>query len=116
MRISPSPVTASSSTTLELIPAPRTRHGHAIADTVNLFNPRVIAIGGQLAHTDEQLFAGMREIVYRRSLPLATRNLQIAATSTRTRACSAWRSCWSTASTSPRGSSSSWTARWPSAR
>ncbi|MFI6601440.1 ROK family protein [Nonomuraea sp. NPDC050536] len=52
--------------------------GGAIADTVNLFNPRVIAIGGQLAHTDEQLFAGIREIVYRRSLPLATRNLQIA--------------------------------------
>ncbi|MFI6735820.1 ROK family protein [Nonomuraea sp. NPDC050451] len=51
--------------------------GGAIADTVNLFNPRVIAIGGQLAHTDEQLFAGIREIVYRRSLPLATRNLQI---------------------------------------
>ncbi|MEU7852474.1 ROK family protein [Nonomuraea sp. NPDC049141] len=51
--------------------------GGAIADTVNLFNPRIIAIGGQLAHTDEQLFAGIREIVYRRSLPLATRNLQI---------------------------------------
>ncbi|GAA2416966.1 ROK family protein [Nonomuraea africana] len=51
--------------------------GGAIADTVNLFNPRVIAIGGQLAHTDELLFAGIREIVYRRSLPLATRNLQI---------------------------------------
>jgi predicted NBD/HSP70 family sugar kinase len=51
--------------------------GGAIADTVNLFNPSVIAIGGQLAHTDEQLFAGIREVVYRRSLPLATRNLQI---------------------------------------
>ncbi|HUR01314.1 MAG TPA: ROK family protein, partial [Nonomuraea sp.] len=51
--------------------------GGAIADTVNLFNPRIIAIGGQLAHTDEQLFAGIREVVYRRSLPLATRNLQI---------------------------------------
>ncbi len=51
--------------------------GGAIADTVNMFNPRVIAICGQLAHTDEQLFAGIREIVYRRSLPLATRNLQI---------------------------------------
>jgi predicted NBD/HSP70 family sugar kinase len=51
--------------------------GGAIADTVSLFNPRVIVIGGQLAHTDEQLFAGIREVVYRRSLPLATRNLQI---------------------------------------
>ncbi|NUW43175.1 ROK family protein [Nonomuraea rhodomycinica] len=51
--------------------------GGAIADMVNLFNPRVIAVCGQLAHTDELLFAGIREIVYRRSLPLATRNLQI---------------------------------------
>jgi len=51
--------------------------GEAVADAVNLFNPRVIAIGGQLAHTDEQLLAGIRELVYRRSLPLATRKLQI---------------------------------------
>jgi len=51
--------------------------GGAIADTVNLFNPRVITIAGQLAHAEEQLFAGIRELVYRRSLPLATRNLQI---------------------------------------
>ena len=51
--------------------------GRAVADAVNLFNPRVIAVCGQLAHTDEQLLAGIREIVYQRSLPLATRNLQI---------------------------------------
>lgn len=51
--------------------------GRAVADAVNLFNPRVIAVCGQLARTDEQLLAGMREVVYRRSLPLATRNLQI---------------------------------------
>ncbi|MFF2652637.1 ROK family protein [Streptomyces sp. NPDC058045] len=51
--------------------------GGALADAVNMLNPRVIVIGGQLAHTDEQLFAGIREVVYRRSLPLATRRLQI---------------------------------------
>lgn len=51
--------------------------GGVIADTVNLFNPRIITVGGQLAHADEQLLAGIREVVYRRSLPLATRNLQI---------------------------------------
>jgi predicted NBD/HSP70 family sugar kinase len=54
--------------------------GHAIADSVSLFNPRVVVIGGQLARIEEQLFAGIREMVYRRSLPLATRNLQIVAT------------------------------------
>lgn len=51
--------------------------GRAVADAVNLFNPRVIAVGGQLASTEEQLLAGIREVVYQRSLPLATRNLQI---------------------------------------
>ncbi|WP_331271911.1 ROK family protein [Motilibacter aurantiacus] len=51
--------------------------GEAIADAVNLLNPRAVVVGGQLATTDQILFAGIREMVYRRSLPLATRNLQI---------------------------------------
>ncbi|MFI7602971.1 ROK family protein [Actinoplanes sp. NPDC049681] len=59
--------------------------GHAIADSVSLFNPRVIVIGGQLARIEEQLFAGIREMVYKRSLPLATRNLEIVATRLDTR-------------------------------
>ncbi len=54
--------------------------GRAVADAVNLVNPRVIAVCGQLAHTDDHLLAGIREIVYRRSLPLATGNLQIVRT------------------------------------
>jgi predicted NBD/HSP70 family sugar kinase len=53
--------------------------GAALADAVSLLNPRVIAVGGQLILAEEQLFAGMREMIYRRSLPLATRNLQIVA-------------------------------------
>ncbi len=51
--------------------------GAAIAGAVSLFNPRVIVIGGQLARVEGQLFAGIREMVYRRSLPLATTRLQI---------------------------------------
>jgi hypothetical protein len=43
-------------------------------------NPRVIVVGGQLARAEEQLFAGMREMIYRRSLPLATRHLLIVPT------------------------------------
>ncbi|WP_328471456.1 ROK family protein [Actinoplanes sp. NBC_00393] len=54
--------------------------GHAIADAVSLLNPSVVVIGGQLAQIEEQLFAGIREMVYRRSLPLATRRLTIVAT------------------------------------
>ena len=60
--------------------------GHAIADAVSLFNPGVVVIGGQLARIEEQLFAGIREMVYRRSLPLATRKLQIVASTLGTRA------------------------------
>lgn len=54
--------------------------GEAIAVTVNLFNPTVVAVGGQLALADQQIIAGIREAVYRRSLPLATRNLKIVRT------------------------------------
>jgi predicted NBD/HSP70 family sugar kinase len=52
--------------------------GLAIADAVNFLNPSVVVIGGPLALADEPLLAGIREVVYRRSLPLSTRNLQIA--------------------------------------
>jgi predicted NBD/HSP70 family sugar kinase len=51
--------------------------GHVVATAVNLFNPSVIVIGGDVANAREQLLAGVREVVYQRSLPLATRHLQI---------------------------------------
>jgi predicted NBD/HSP70 family sugar kinase len=51
--------------------------GEILAGTVNLLNPAVIVIGGRIAAAQEQLLAGVREIVYQRSLPLATRHLQI---------------------------------------
>jgi predicted NBD/HSP70 family sugar kinase len=51
--------------------------GLAIADAVSLLNPSLVVIGGVLTLADEPLLAGIREVVYRRSLPLATRNLQI---------------------------------------
>ena len=51
--------------------------GEALAMVVNLLNPSVIVIGGSVARAGEQLLAGVREVVYRRSIPLATQNLQI---------------------------------------
>jgi predicted NBD/HSP70 family sugar kinase len=51
--------------------------GSVLATSVNLFNPGVIVIGGDLSHAEEHLLAGVREIVYQRSLPLATRSLRI---------------------------------------
>ena len=52
--------------------------GEAVAQAVSLFNPRVIVLTGQLSAAEDHLLAGIREVVYQRSLPLATRNLQIA--------------------------------------
>jgi predicted NBD/HSP70 family sugar kinase len=53
--------------------------GTAVSDIINLLNPRIVVLGGQLASVDDFFFAGVREVVYRRSLPLATRSLQIVA-------------------------------------
>ncbi|WP_394940703.1 ROK family transcriptional regulator [Psychromicrobium sp. YIM B11713] len=51
--------------------------GDVLATCVNLLNPRVIVIGGALSLAGEHLLAGVREVVYSRSLPLATSRLQI---------------------------------------
>ena len=51
--------------------------GDVLASAVNLFNPAVIVIGGDVADAREQLLAGVREVVYQRSLPLATRHLRV---------------------------------------
>ncbi len=53
--------------------------GATVADAVGLLNPAVIVLAGQLASTGEHLLAGIRERIYSRSLPLATRDLHIAA-------------------------------------
>jgi predicted NBD/HSP70 family sugar kinase len=52
--------------------------GEVLAGAVNFFNPSVIVIGGDLAHAHEQFFAGVREVVYRRSTALATQHLELA--------------------------------------
>lgn len=51
--------------------------GRVVAATVNLLNPAVIIIGGDLAAAGDQLLAGVREIVYQRSTALATNDLAI---------------------------------------
>lgn len=52
--------------------------GEVLATCVNLLNPSVIVFGGTLSEAGEYLLAGVREVVYERSLPLATNNLRIA--------------------------------------
>jgi len=54
--------------------------GAAVANAVNLLNPTSVVIGGKLAEADEQVFAAVREIVYRHATPVASRHLEIALT------------------------------------
>jgi len=51
--------------------------GEVVADIVSVLNPDSIVFGGMLAETGEHLLSGVREIVYQRCLPLATRNLNL---------------------------------------
>jgi predicted NBD/HSP70 family sugar kinase len=51
--------------------------GEVVATLVNLINPSAIVIGGSLADAGESLLAGIREVVYSRSLPLATEHLSV---------------------------------------
>lgn len=60
--------------------------GSVLAGCVSLLNPSMIVIGGVVADAGEHLLAGIREIVYQRSLPLATQDLRIVSSRTRGRA------------------------------
>ncbi|MFJ1916890.1 ROK family protein [Streptomyces sp. NPDC088147] len=51
--------------------------GEVLSGLVNFFNPDTVVLGGALAAVHDQLLAGVREAVYRRSHPLATRVLRI---------------------------------------
>lgn len=51
--------------------------GAALAAVVSVVAPTVLVVGGEMADASEPLIAGIRESVYRRSSPLATRELRI---------------------------------------
>jgi predicted NBD/HSP70 family sugar kinase len=51
--------------------------GSVLAACVSMLNPSLIVIGGVIADASEHLIAGIRELVYQRSLPLATEHLRI---------------------------------------
>ena len=51
--------------------------GEAVSDIVSVLNPAAIVIGGTLARGGDFLLLGIRELVYQRCLPLATRELTI---------------------------------------
>ncbi|NYD53207.1 ROK family transcriptional regulator [Microbacterium pseudoresistens] len=54
--------------------------GEVLASMVNLLNPSVIILGGSIGRAGEHLLAGVREVVYRRSITLATQHLAIVQT------------------------------------
>jgi glucokinase-like ROK family protein len=51
--------------------------GETVATLVNFFNPSLVLLGGGVALAGDMILASVREAVYRRSLPLATRELRI---------------------------------------
>jgi glucokinase-like ROK family protein len=62
---------------VELLQAAGRRIGAMLAGVVNFFNPSLVVIGGGVAQSGDVLLAAIREAVYARSLPLATRDLLI---------------------------------------
>ncbi|MDQ6662222.1 MAG: ROK family transcriptional regulator [Chloroflexota bacterium] len=51
--------------------------GHILAGLVNFFNPSLIVIGGDVSKTGDVWLAAIRQEIYRRSLPLGSRNLLV---------------------------------------
>ena len=51
--------------------------GKILATLVNFHNPSLIVLGGGISNAGDSLLASIRETVFKRSLPLATRDLEI---------------------------------------
>lgn len=64
-------------TSRELITMAGHRIGQMVATLVNALNPSLVVVGGGVAGIGDSLVAAIRETVYARSLPLATRDLLI---------------------------------------
>ena len=62
---------------LHLIAEASSYVGHAIADAVNLINPKKIVIEGRLVGATDLVLAMIKEVVYERAGALATKNLEI---------------------------------------
>ena len=64
-------------TAIDLVRQAGREIGAVLATVVNVLGPSVVVIGGSVGRASEDLIAGVREVVYRASLPLATEHLQI---------------------------------------
>ncbi len=60
--------------------------GAVLATCVSMLNPSLVVVGGAMVEVGEQLMAGIREVLYRRSLPLATQHLRVVTAQSKERA------------------------------
>ena len=65
------------STVIDLLIRSAELVGEALAGMVNFFNPSMIVLGGSVGRSLDLYLATVRRVVLNRSLPLATRSLQI---------------------------------------
>jgi predicted NBD/HSP70 family sugar kinase len=70
-------VRAGDAETMAVVREAARRLGEVVASAVNLLNPGVVVLGGDVAEAFQPMVSGVREVVYRRSTALATRNLRI---------------------------------------
>jgi predicted NBD/HSP70 family sugar kinase len=56
------------------------RAGEVMTTVVSVLNPEVLVLAGEMAQTNEYFVTGMRELIYQRSLPRATRRLRVVST------------------------------------
>ncbi len=62
---------------IEIIRSSGQMIGEVLASLVNFYNPDMIVIGGGVSKLGDILLSSIRQAVLNRSLPLATRNLDI---------------------------------------
>jgi glucokinase-like ROK family protein len=65
------------SSSIEIIRESGQKIGEVLASLVNFYNPSMIVIGGGVSNIGNLLLSSIRQAVLKRSLPLATRDLQI---------------------------------------
>jgi predicted NBD/HSP70 family sugar kinase len=50
---------------------------NTVASLVSFYNPHIVVLGGSISESGDLFLAALRQVVYSRSLPLATRDLRI---------------------------------------
>jgi predicted NBD/HSP70 family sugar kinase len=70
-------VRAGDAETMAVVRLAGRRLGEVISTAVNLLNPAIVVLGGDVAEMFQPLVSGVREVVYQRSTQLATRSLRI---------------------------------------